>query len=74
MSWLMAAAARVNPGGGGPGGGTLALHAITRLELANNELRAVPAALFSLLSLRLVPPRQVFLRQKKKVVSPAKFH
>ncbi|XP_046975207.1 leucine-rich repeat serine/threonine-protein kinase 1 [Vanessa cardui] len=49
MSWLASAALRVNPRLGAAGSAALA---ITRLELANNELRLLPRELFSLLSLR----------------------
>lgn len=50
MSWLRTAALRVNPKLSASGGG--ALLAITRVELANNELRELPRELFSLVSLR----------------------
>ncbi|CAG9574165.1 unnamed protein product [Danaus chrysippus] len=49
MSWVRTAAARVNPRVSVPGAALLAL---TRLELANNELRVLPRELFGLISLR----------------------
>ncbi|XP_028174286.1 leucine-rich repeat serine/threonine-protein kinase 1-like [Ostrinia furnacalis] len=49
MSWLRAAALRVNKRLGSEGGALLAL---TRIDLANNELRTLPAELFTLVSLR----------------------
>ncbi|CAH0730719.1 unnamed protein product, partial [Brenthis ino] len=47
MSWVAGAALRVNPALAGGG----ALLAVTRLELANNELRVLPREIFSMLSL-----------------------
>jgi hypothetical protein len=54
MSWLRTAALRVNGRLGSSGGALLAL---TRLDVANNELRALPPDLFVLLSLRYVDLR-----------------
>lgn len=53
MSWLRTAALRVNPKLSASCGG--ALLALTRLELAGNELRELPREIFSLVSLRYTP-------------------
>ncbi|CAK1555976.1 unnamed protein product [Leptosia nina] len=55
MSWLRAAASRVNSKLCTSGNALLAL---TRLELANNELRELPRELFSLISLRYLNAAQ----------------
>ncbi|XP_045530212.1 leucine-rich repeat serine/threonine-protein kinase 1 isoform X2 [Pieris brassicae] len=55
MSWLRAAASRVNSKLCTNGNALLAL---TRLEVANNELRELPRELFSLMSLRYLNAAQ----------------
>ncbi|XP_069363530.1 leucine-rich repeat serine/threonine-protein kinase 1 isoform X1 [Maniola hyperantus] len=55
VSWLRGAALRVNPR---VSAAASALLALTRLELANNELRVLPRELFSLLSLRYLNAAQ----------------
>ncbi|XP_045540793.1 leucine-rich repeat serine/threonine-protein kinase 1 [Papilio machaon] len=56
MSWLRTAALRVNPKLSASCGG--ALLALTRLELAGNELRELPREIFSLVSLRYLNAAQ----------------
>ncbi|XP_041989151.1 leucine-rich repeat serine/threonine-protein kinase 1 isoform X2 [Aricia agestis] len=55
MSWIRQAALRVNPA---VSAGAAAAQALTRLELANNELRLLPRELFSLVSLRYLNAAQ----------------
>ncbi|KAJ2939952.1 hypothetical protein O0L34_g6659 [Tuta absoluta] len=55
MSWLRAAALRVNSK---LSSGAGAIHAITRLDISNNELRTLPPELFTLLSLRYLNAAQ----------------
>ncbi|XP_045457144.1 leucine-rich repeat serine/threonine-protein kinase 1 [Melitaea cinxia] len=55
MRWLVSAALRVNPRLSAAASASLAL---TRLELANNELRLLPRELFSLQSLRYLNAAQ----------------
>ncbi|XP_038220950.1 leucine-rich repeat serine/threonine-protein kinase 1 [Zerene cesonia] len=55
MSWLRAAALRVNPK---LSASNHALLALTRLEVANNELRELPRELFGLISLRYLNAAQ----------------
>ncbi|XP_052745709.1 leucine-rich repeat serine/threonine-protein kinase 1 isoform X2 [Bicyclus anynana] len=55
MSWIRAAALRVNPRVSAASSAALAL---TRLEIANNELRLLPRELFSMLSLRYLNAAQ----------------
>ncbi|XP_075989581.1 leucine-rich repeat kinase isoform X2 [Anticarsia gemmatalis] len=58
MSWIRAAALRVNARLASAGGAAHALHAITRLDVSNNELRLLPPELFSMLSLRYLNAAQ----------------
>ncbi|CAH0599523.1 unnamed protein product [Chrysodeixis includens] len=55
MSWLRLAALRVNSKLSSTGG---ALHALTRLDVSNNELRVLPPDLFTMLSLRYLNAAQ----------------
>ncbi|CAG9789929.1 unnamed protein product [Diatraea saccharalis] len=55
MSWIRAAAMRVNPKLVSPAGALLAL---TRIDVANNELRSLPPDLFTLMSLRYLNAAQ----------------
>ncbi|KAJ0169751.1 hypothetical protein K1T71_014357 [Dendrolimus kikuchii] len=55
MSWLRLAALRVNSKLSSEAG---ALHALTRVDVANNELRLLPPELFALLSLRYLNAAQ----------------
>ncbi|KAJ8705805.1 hypothetical protein PYW08_012851 [Mythimna loreyi] len=55
MSWLRQAALRVNSKLSSNSG---ALHALTRLDISNNELRLLPPELFTMLSLRYLNAAQ----------------
>ncbi|XP_068625771.1 leucine-rich repeat serine/threonine-protein kinase 1 [Battus philenor] len=68
MSWLRTAALRVNPKLSAAGGG--ALLALTRIELANNELRELPRELFSLVSLRYLNAAQNKLERLPTAADP----
>ncbi|KAL0808286.1 hypothetical protein ABMA28_012781 [Loxostege sticticalis] len=67
MSWLRAAALRVNKRLGSEGGALLAL---TRVDVANNELRTLPAELFTLLSLRYLNAAQNKLERLPRAGDP----
>ncbi|CAG4936611.1 unnamed protein product [Parnassius apollo] len=68
MNWLRTAALRVNPKLSASGGG--ALLALTRIELANNELRELPRELFSLISLRYLNAAQNKLERLPTTADP----
>ncbi|GBP27198.1 hypothetical protein EVAR_15971_1 [Eumeta japonica] len=55
MKWIREAALRINPK---LGKAAVALHAVTRIDISNNELRLLPPELFALVSLRYLNAAQ----------------
>lgn len=55
MSWIQGAALHVNPKlRGSVRGQSVALHAVTRIDLSANSLNFIPLELFQMISLRYV--------------------
>ncbi|XP_063898869.1 leucine-rich repeat serine/threonine-protein kinase 1-like [Helicoverpa armigera] len=67
MSWLRQAALRVNSKLSSSSG---ALHALTRIDLSNNELRLLPPELFTMLSLRYLNAAQNKLERLPTLEDP----